>query len=44
MSKPTRAQLRAQLADPECTAPGATALDDKLRAAELAHRTRTTAR
>ena len=41
MSKPTRAQLRAQLADQD-TEQGSTALDDKLRAAELARRARTT--
>lgn len=44
MSKPTRAQQRAQLATDECDAQGSTALDDKLRAAELARRASTTTR
>lgn len=44
MSKPTRAQLRAQLTDQDTACQGSTALDDKLRAAELAHRARTATR
>ncbi len=44
MSKPTRAQQRAQLADQDSAEQGSTALDAKLAAAELARRTRTTTR